>query len=316
MMREQLLEEAADWLVRMDNRTLDQNELRALDSWCKTSPEHARIWTVACELNRQFSQLPDHFARPVLTRARSSRRTLLKSLVGAGLLIPLGALVVRNQPWQPLLAQHRTAIGERRELTLDDGSRLILNTDTALDVHVDTHQRLVRLYKGEVWVRSAADPQRSFAISSPAGTAIASSGDSAVFAIRCEADTSLLTVRRHSVSVLPASAEAENNSVLPTHQQCRFNTNGIEWTADAPTGALAWRRGELMVNRWPLEQVVAELSRYRPGILRCDADVAGISVSGVFQTAKIDQALEALAALFNLQITRITPYWVSLGAIA
>jgi transmembrane sensor len=315
MMREQLLEEAADWLVRMDNRTLDQNELRALVRWCKTSPEHARIWTVACELNRQFSQLPDHFARPVLTRARSSRRTLLKSLVGTGLLIPLGALVVRNQPWQPLLAQHRTAIGERRELTLSDGSKLILNTDTALDLHFDEQQRLIRLYKGEVWVRSATDPQRSFAINTPAGTVIATNGDSSVFALHCEGDSSLLTVQHHSVSVTPASAISTLGTLVQTHQQCRFNSDGIEWMADAPTDVLAWRRGELVVNRWPLEQVVAELSRYRPGILRCDADVAGINVSGVFQTAKTDQALEALAALFNLQITRITPYWVSLGAV-
>lgn len=315
MMREQLLEEAAAWLVRMDNRNLDQEELRALDSWCNTSPEHARIWTIACELNRQFSQLPDHFARPVLTRARSSRRALLKSLVGAGLLIPLGALSLRSQYWQPLLAQHRTEVGERRELTLEDGSRLILNTGTAVDVHFDVQQRLIHLYKGEVWLRSAADSQRAFAISSPAGTVVTTSGESSVFALRCDGESSVVTVRRQTVKVITASAQPDSNLRVPVHQQCRFNASGVEWMAQAPRGTLAWRRGELIVDRWPLEQVITELSRYRPGILRCDADVAGISVSGVFQIAKTDQALEALAALFNLQITRITPYWVSLGVV-
>ncbi len=315
MIREQLLEEAAAWLVRMDNRTLDQNELRALDNWCNTSPEHTHIWTAACELNRQFSQLPDHFARPVLSRTRSSRRTLLKSLVGASLLIPLGALVVRNQPWQPLLAQHRTAIGERRELTLEDGSQLMLNTDTALDVHFTAQQRVIRLYQGEVLLRSAADSQRSFAISSAAGTVITNNNDAAVFALRCDGESSLVTVRRQSVKVITASANPGSNVLIPAHQQCRFNSSGVEWMAEAPRGTLAWRRGELIVDRWPLKQVIAELSRYRPGILRCDTDVAGISVSGVFQTANTDQALEALAALFNLQITRVTPYWVSLGAV-
>lgn len=314
MMREQLLEEAANWLVRMDSQQLDADELQALDRWCNTSPEHARIWTVACELNRQFSQLPDHFARPVLTRARASRRTLLKSLIGASVLVPMGFLVARNQPWQPLLAQHRTQVGERRELTLEDGSRLILNTDTALDVHFDAQQRLVQLYKGEVWLRSAADSQRAFAISSPAGTAITNSSKSTVFALRCDGKSSLVTVRRESVKVITTVVNPTSNLLIPTHQQCRFNAKNIEWMDQAPRGTLAWRRGELIVDRWPLEQVVAELSRYRAGILRCDAEVARINVSGVFQTAKTDQALEALAALFSLQITRITPYWVSIGA--
>ncbi len=310
-----MLEEAAAWLVRMDNQTLGVEELQALDRWCNTSPEHTRIWMTACELNRHFSRLPNHLARPVLTRERLSRRTLLKSLAGAGVLIPLGISGALNQPWKPLLAMHRTQVGERRSITLEDGSKLLLNTDTALDVHYDGHQRLVQLYKGEVLARSAAG-QRPFAITSPAGTAITLNTDSSVFALRCFGQTSVLTVKRPSIKVIPAAIEpgySATESFVHSRQQCRFNANNIEWIAEAPKGSLAWRRGELIVERWPLEQVLAELARYRPGILRCDSEVADIRVSGVFQTGKTDQALDVLAALFKLQITRITPYWVSLG---
>ena len=59
---------------------------------------------------------------------------------------------------------------------------------------------------------------------------------------------------------------------------------------------------------------VQELARYRPGLLRCDADIADLRISGVFQTENTDQALDVLEQVFNLKINRLTDYWVSIGA--
>lgn len=118
--RQDLLNEAADWLTPLDTGQLDSEEHQALQAWCKTSDEHQRVWQAACELNRQFSLIPNGLAKPVLGRNRVNRRTVIKSLVGAGLLLPLSWTMARNKPWQPLLADHHNGIGIRRNLTLAD----------------------------------------------------------------------------------------------------------------------------------------------------------------------------------------------------
>ncbi|AFK62625.1 Fe2+-dicitrate sensor, membrane protein [Advenella kashmirensis WT001] len=63
-----------------------------------------------------------------------------------------------------------------------------------------------------------------------------------------------------------------------------------------------------------LVDFVAELGRYRPGILRCDSSVADIPVSGAFQLNNTDRILEALAQTLPVQIQFRTRYWVTVAA--
>ena len=307
--RETLLREAADWLVRLDAGELSPSEQQALQCWYQTSPEHERVWRVACELNRGFSRVPGDLARPVLGRQRLNRRTVLKSLVGAGLLAPLGWSVARNQPWRPWLAKHQTAAGEQRLLTLADGSELTLNTDTAVDVLIDGRQRLIRLYRGEIYAVTEKDRARDFTVASDQGSIRALGTE---FAVRCLSDATQVTVTREAVMVAPVSGAMPQ--WVGQGQRCRFTPKAIASIQDAQPDSLAWRRGELIVDNWRLETFVAELARYRPGLLRCDSAVADLKVSGVFQTANTDQALEALAQVHGLTVTRFTDYWVSIGA--
>ncbi len=63
-----------------------------------------------------------------------------------------------------------------------------------------------------------------------------------------------------------------------------------------------------------MQEVVAELARYRPGILRCDPAVADLKVSGVFSLRDTDEALEAISDSFPVQVRRHTRYWVTVLA--
>lgn len=305
--RKALLKEAANWLVRLDAGNLSESEQQALQHWCQASPEHQRVWRAACELNDSFSRVPAGLAKPVLARQRLSRRTFLTSLGGAGLLLPLGWMLARNQPWQPLLADHRSAIGERRAVTLTDGSELTLNTDTALDVRFDNHQRVIRLYDGEVFVRTARETLRPFTVMTDEGSVQALGTE---FSVRSLMDVTQVTVTRNAVMVSPRSGGSSQR--VEAGQQCLFTPKAIESIHSANPDSLAWRRGELVVDNWRLDQFVQELSRYRPGILRCAEDVADLRVSGVFQTHNTDQALEVLEQVFNLKVRRFTDYWVSI----
>lgn len=307
--RQLLLREAADWLVRLDASELSHAEQELLQRWYQASPEHERVWQAACELNSHFSRVPNLLAKPVLGRERIQRRAVLKSLLGAGLLLPLGLVVMRNKPWQPVLADYRSATGEQRSLTLADGSELMLNTDTALDVHFDHRQRLIRLYEGELFVRTAKDPIRRFSVMTAQGSVHALGTE---FAVRCFPGVTQVTVAKEAVMVTPGSGVASQR--LTKGQQCHFSPVAIESIQDAQPESLAWRRGELIVDSWQLDRFIQELSRYRRGVLRCDSDIANRQVSGVFQVNNTDQALEVLVQLLNLKVTKFTDYWVSLGA--
>ena len=63
-----------------------------------------------------------------------------------------------------------------------------------------------------------------------------------------------------------------------------------------------------------LADFIAELSRYRPGVLRCADEVAERRVSGTFQLADNDQVLTLVAQSLRLQIDYRTRYWVTLTA--
>lgn len=306
--RRALLQEAASWLVRLDADELSLAERQALQRWYQTSPEHERVWQAACELNRQFARVPNDLAKPVLGRDRLGRRAVLKSLAGAGLLLPVGWTVAQHRPWQPWIADYRSAVGEQRSLILADGSELTLNTDTALDVHFDSQRRQVHLFAGEVVIRTGNDPHRPFSVATEQGTIRALGTE---FTVRCLTGATQVGVVKSAVMVSPQSGATPQR--LESGQQCRFTPRQIEVISELSPDSLAWQRGELIVDSWPLGVFIEELARYRPGILRCNSAVARLKVSGVFQTDNTDQALEVLEQMLGVKVTRFTDYWVSVG---
>ena len=63
-----------------------------------------------------------------------------------------GVGAYRHEAWRHWLADYRTDVGKRRVVTLDDDTRILLNSDTSLDVRYDNAQRLVRLHRGEIMI--------------------------------------------------------------------------------------------------------------------------------------------------------------------
>ena len=307
--RQVLLREAANWLVKLDSGDLSSDDKQALQCWYQTSPEHKRVWQAACELQHDFSCLPSDLAKPVLNRQRMSRRTILKSLTGAAFLLPLGWSVSQNKPWQPLLADYRSTVGQQKSLTLTDGSVLTLNTDTALDIHIDKHQQSLHLYKGEVFIQTKKDSENPFFVITDQGS-VRTLG--AKFAVRCLPSATQVTVTQGAAQI--ATSPSVFSQQIKQDQQCLFSTYGIESIQTMQPHSLAWRHGELIVDNWRLDSFLQELARYRSGILRCNKNIAQLKVSGVFQTENTDQALEVLAHVLNLHISKYSNYWVSLSS--
>ena len=84
--------------------------------------------------------------------------------------------------------------------------------------------------------------------------------------------------------------------------------------APVDDSAALWEQGMLVARDQPLAEVLAELARYRHGLLRCDPEVAGLHVSGALSVADTDQALNALELTLPVRVSRLSRYWVTVSA--
>lgn len=142
-----ILGEAADWLVQLQSGTATEADHRAVQAWCKRSAQHAQAWQRAEAILGDFRRLPTPVTGETLRRLSRngavSRRQALHRLGLWLLAAPAAWLAWRETPWQQWTADAHTAVGEQRTLTLADGSQVLLNTDTAIDITFDARQRQI-----------------------------------------------------------------------------------------------------------------------------------------------------------------------------
>ncbi|WP_198089213.1 FecR domain-containing protein, partial [Variovorax sp. E3] len=231
---------------------------------------------------------------------------------------PAGWLAWRASPAREWLADHRTATGERRELRLPDGTRIQLNTATAIDVAYDTKLRLVRLRAGEVWIDTAPD---SVASGDPAYRPfVVETAQGRLKALGTRFMARQLEDRRSHVAVLEGAVQVRPDDarglavVVRAGEQAGFSASAVDAVTAVGPDADDWSRGVLRARNMRLQDFLAELGRYRPGVLRCDAAVADLRVSGVFQLGDTGPVLDSLPQALPVDVLYRTRYWVTVVA--
>ena len=166
-----------------------------------------------------------------------------------------GALAVRNsEPLLALRADQSTAVGERRHLTLDDGSTLSLNTDSALDIRFDARQRLLHLRQGEMLV-DAVDEARPLRVETPQGLVLLNGGRLAV----------RLQDSRSQVSLFAGDAQVFSHGqrlALHPGQRLDLDARGSGAAQAVDENSVAWINGMLVASSMRLGDFLAELGRY------------------------------------------------------
>ncbi|MDR0277213.1 MAG: FecR domain-containing protein [Paucimonas sp.] len=300
-----MAEQAVHWLVELQGDGLDQRQQVAMERWLQASEEHRQAWAHIQRVNQRLSGLLSPLAHATLQApASASRRRALKMLLllGAGSAVGLGMQASDSLP--PLLADYRSPLGQRRQMRLDDGSELHLNTASAADVRFDGGQRLVHLLEGELLL-SVAEDRRPLRVQTRDGLLDLSAGR---FNVR--------QWSRHSgVAVFQGRASLGGN-VLESGRQARFDDAG--WSARLPLDANsgAWVDGMLVAAHMPLAQFLEELGRYRRGQLNCDPAVARLLVSGSYPLADSERILDLLEVALPVKVRRFTRYWVTVEAKA
>lgn len=303
------LEAAATWYVQLNDGSGSEAQTQAWQAWVDANPQHAAAWARVEMLQQQWAKMPRQAALSSLGAAQAQRRDVLKIL---GMLVAVGGcswLAVEQLPYRSMLAQQRTRLGERRSVRLDDGSQLEMNADTALDIHFDARQRRIELYRGEILIQTAKDPaHRPFIVYTTDGSVRALGTR---FSVRPLAGQTQVGVLQDAVEVTPGNHDHQPLR-LEAGQQVTFDRHAASPPHPLPTGSTAWVQGMLSVDDWRLGDFIEELSRYRPGVLRCAAGVQNLSISGAFRIDDTDTVLENLSKTLPVKVRYLTRYWASI----
>ncbi|MFL6609569.1 MAG: DUF4880 domain-containing protein [Pseudomonas sp.] len=312
-----VVDQAIHWQVRLRFNQPDEQTQRTFEHWLQQCPEHVLAWQRVETLGDEFAGVPAQLARQTLnaTHHGMRRRESLKLL---GLLATVSTAAWLGRDYTPvpaMLAQQRSSTGEQRRFQLDDGSLIQLNSDSAVDSDFDAQRRLIILRRGEIIVNVGADQlsprARPFWVQSRNGIMRAQS--SRLLARELDEGT-LVAAQDGSVMVFPGSSQSPASRSVQAGNQLLFTSSGARIFRDNGLDLWSWSDGVISARNMRLDDFIAELSRYRPGVLRCAEEVADRRVSGTFQLADNDQVLALIAQSLHLHIDYRTRYWVTVTA--
>lgn len=308
------LQEAAIWFARLTSAPDDAAQQEAWQRWLARSESHQQAWRYVERVSQRFAPLQadaDAASRTLhsLQHSPRSRRQVLRSLsiISGGLLLGglawrHGALTEQLLAWQ---ADYRSATGEILERRLADGSRIWLNSATALDVDLSKGQRSLRLYQGEVMIATAADA-RPFVVTTAQGS-LTPLGTR--FSVRELASRTQLNVYEGAVQA--RCSDTSEARVAKAGERLWFDAQRISEQAPAQLERQAWTRGVLPAEDMPLHQFIDELASYRLGHLGVDPSVAQLRVMGTFPLHDTDQALAMLEGVLPIRVEQTFPGWTT-----
>lgn len=329
---EQIRSEAMEWLIRFCEHEVDRSSQAAFSAWLRASPEHVRayleisaLWQAAGSLRRhrglEAESLIDRARRESSVVALSRNRAAARRPGSGGihrLFAPLAASVVAaallagslwwRMAYYPTYATHA---GERRTITLADGSAVQLDALSRVEVRYRSGTRTIELQKGQAFFTVVHDAARPFFVIA-GGTRVRDVGT--VFDVSRWSRETVVTVVEGRVSVSTREAEQAGNAIAPESRAHLILLAAGEQVAVTPgsvpmprhidvADATAWTEGRLVFDSTPMSKAVEEFDRYmsRP-IWIDDPQIDSYHVTGSFATTDSAGLVRFLTQRFGLAV--------------
>ncbi len=285
------LEQAAHWYAVLHADDVTEDDHTAWRIWLMQCPEHRSAWQHIEAVSQRFEPLQvegeRHAAAGALRAACKPNLSRRKLLNGAAIIAGtslLGWTAWRHTPLPDLVmvwtADQRTAVGDIREIVLTDGSRIWLNTASAINIDYRSTLRRLQLIAGEILIQTAPDLQqpfeRPFVVDTGHGHLQALGTR---FTVQLNQEETCLAVYEGAVKI--RTANSSTSETITAGWQTRFNQDGITELQQAEHARQSWVQGVLLADNMPLKELVAELSRYRTGYLGIAPEIADLWVMGV-----------------------------------
>ncbi|MCD0504586.1 FecR domain-containing protein [Bordetella petrii] len=326
---ESVVEQAVSWYVHFASGTATSDEREQFARWRDRHADHARAWERLSNMGDRLQGSSASIA-PAITHATmaqlaafTKRRQALKALAWAGTGGMALYLVQDQVQWRgqlsAALADLRTATGESRLVALPDGTQMHMNTATAVDLRFNSRERRVMLREGEIMITTATDAARRPFVAGteegdlvPVGTRFTVRRDDAA---RHRGFTRLM-VSEGAVRIHPAQGTAPPVLVV-AGQQARYSRDHVEPVQPLHDSSQAWIDGTFAAEGMRLEDLAAELNRYRHGWLRAAPEVADLRITGAWPLSDVrstERILRSLERRLPVRVRHYTRYWVTIAA--
>lgn len=326
-------EEAAFWATRLAEAPPGHVEQAQFEAWLAADPLNiarmeniVRSWEAveahaaaepimelrhaALASARASAKERSHVWHGVGWRAALAAASILIAVMGAGVWLSL----------QPV--EYRTGIGERRVVTLADGSTISLDAGTAVEVLYTRNARELTIEQGRAKFVVAKGLLRPFTVHAGSKLVVATGTAFSVERLRdtvnvvlYEGHVALLdgTTSEYRPIALRGVRKGPVDRLLAPDQQVSLpaGDTATDKTAVAtiapadPVRSLAWENGQLIFNDEPLPGVVERINRYADRPLRLGDDKArGLRLSGVFRAGDTDALIQGLQAAFRVRVVQ------------
>jgi transmembrane sensor len=315
------LTEAAAWRVRLAEKDLqDSPELAA---WIAEDAHNAAAWN---QVQERWAMFTEHATSPEIIELRCralahaheagrgrwvrSKRFAIAHRLGiaaAIVVVAMGSLFV----WTQQSDAYSTSAGERRVVTLADGSQVALDSRSEVKVQYSAHARELTLTRGQARFDVAHDVERPFTVTAD-GHKVIATGTS--FNVDLFGPSLLVTLIEGHIVVSsaptfsqPANIDSQiDRIILDAGEQVVFSPRAAPSIAHVNLGqATAWENGEVVFENDPLPVVVARINRYaRHGVVIADTETSELRISGVFHTGDIDGFVSTIAAYLPVRVDK------------
>jgi transmembrane sensor len=340
-----LHQEAIAWLVKLRSNRLSPEDSHRFADWLSQDVAHTAAFADAEALFEDMAGAGQSLRRkmaetqvsaqppismlqtvPALTvasvpKCRSAKPVtrwlaIPMALAAVWLIAVTAILPEQSHLLAAYFSDYHTGTGEQREISLEDGSRVLLNTNSALSVAFEDNRRIVELQYGQARFTVAKDSNRPFIVTSHG---LATKALGTVFDIYDPENGNLdITVQEHAVAVTladSANGQAQQTPVVVQEGQQLSYQDGKELMQPAMADLntlTAWQQQKLLISDRPLSELITQLNRYRNGrIYLGDAELANTRVSGVFSLQNPNEALGNLSNALGIKLTRMG-WWVLL----
>ncbi|MBK0052735.1 DUF4880 domain-containing protein [Stenotrophomonas sp. S39] len=304
-------EAAVQWWVELRGNPGDPAIERALHAWLSADPAHATAWQrLQAAVGQTFGSvqaLPDRsqaVGRQVddllqqVDRQARKRRQLLSGMLSLAGIGAVGMLFGRYSGLLPDFgADLRTATAQRGQWTLADGTHLLLDARSAIDLVQQPGQTRIRLRGGQL-IATCAAQRGDLEVSDDHGQ-VRADRPGASLLLRRQDHRSLVVALQHPLWLHVGS----HRQPLQSGEGAWLSPAGIEPAASGYAAVAAdWRDDILSALDTPLAELIAQLRSYHHGLIWIDSEVGALRVSGRYPLADPLATLQTLAQTLPIDL--------------
>lgn len=308
---------ALEWFALLHGYPDDHALKTEFEKWRNADPVNAKafaevagVWdlpeldVIAEDIGDTVGRAPTVGDAPGFSRSRPRRNHWTHTLMAAAAVV-LVAVGIQQYPvlmlnWR---ADYQTAAGAREEIMLPDGSRMTLNTASAVSLDFEGQKRSVTLLQGEAYFDVVSDPSRPFTVAA-AFSEVEVKGTA--FAVRIDADRDTVVLERGLVDVALLAAPDDRAAMQPGETVTATATTLSKVRKVDPATVLSWRDGRLIFENQPFEQVLGEIGRYYAhSIIVANGQAGQARVTGNYRLDNPERTIRSLAATVGGTVTRL-----------